>query len=72
MQNDEAVAGGDAEIENDEVGLLLAGGTDGGQSVAGGDNMSGSWPARTGFFGPGLVPPRPGRVSCGMDSIVCA
>ena len=39
LQDDEAVAGGDAEIENDEIGLLFAGGADGGQAVACGDNF---------------------------------
>jgi hypothetical protein len=41
-------------------------------SVAGGERMSGFWLARTGFFGPGLVPPLPGRVGCGIGGAVCA
>src|SRR6202020_1978770 len=41
-------------------------------SVAGGERMSGFWLARTGFFGPGLVPPCPGLVGCGMGGLVCA
>ena len=41
-------------------------------SAAGGEMMSGFWPARTGFFGPGLVPPLPGRVGCGIGGAVCA
>jgi len=39
LQDYEAVAGGDAEIENDEVGLLLAGRADGGSAVAGGNDF---------------------------------
>lgn len=39
LHDDETVASGNAEIENDEVGLLLAGGADGGETVAGGDDF---------------------------------
>lgn len=39
LQNDEAIAGGNAEIENDEIGLLFAGGANGSQSVAGGNDF---------------------------------
>ena len=39
MQDDEAVAGGDAEIEDDEIGLLFAGGADSSQAVASGDDF---------------------------------
>ena len=41
-------------------------------SAAGGEMMSGFWLPRIGFLGPGLVPPRPGRVGCGMAGAVCA
>jgi hypothetical protein len=38
-QDDEAVAGGEAEIAEDEVGLFFAGGADGGEAVAGGGDF---------------------------------
>jgi hypothetical protein len=39
LQDDETVAGRETEIEEDEVGLLLAGGANGGQAVASGGDF---------------------------------
>lgn len=39
MQDDEAVAGGEAEVEEDDVGLLFAGGADSGEAIAGGGDF---------------------------------
>jgi hypothetical protein len=39
LQDDESVAGWDTEIENDEIGLFLAGSANGGQPIAGGNNF---------------------------------
>lgn len=55
-EQDEAIAGGDAEIEDDEIGLLFASRADGSQAVAGRDNFE------SGSFEPA------GAVSCTTSS----